>query len=48
MRSPASTLKKTLRKVDVLKGLNQTQVERLIEIMSEVSFKDSEIIIKQG
>jgi CRP-like cAMP-binding protein/serine/threonine protein phosphatase PrpC len=48
MRSDASSLKKTLRKVDVLKGLTYTQVERLIETMSERTFRDGEVIIKQG
>jgi len=48
MKSSASTLTKVLRSVDILKSLSTTQLQRLQDIMSEVTFKDGEDIIKQG
>jgi len=48
MRSESSVLKRTLRKVEVLKSMNHVQIERLVETLSEVSYRAGQVIIAQG
>mmetsp|Transcript_18623 Transcript_18623/g.54604 ORF Transcript_18623/g.54604 Transcript_18623/m.54604 type:complete len:1074 (-) Transcript_18623:321-3542(-) len=48
MKSSAHTLTKVLRSVDILKSLSTAQMQRLQDILAEVTFKDGEDIITQG
>lgn len=48
MRSSATSLMKTLRSVDILKTLSVGQLQRLQEILSEVVYKDGDVVIRQG
>ncbi|DAZ96598.1 TPA: hypothetical protein N0F65_000164, partial [Lagenidium giganteum] len=48
IKAPTSVLVQTLKKVDVLKTLNQSQLERLANNLSEVTFQDGDYIINQG
>jgi CRP-like cAMP-binding protein len=48
IKGPTSALIQTLKKVDVLKTLNQSQLERLANNLTEVTFQDGDYIINQG
>lgn len=48
IKAPTSVLVQTLKKVDVLKTLTQTQLERLANNLTEVTFADGDYIINQG
>lgn len=48
IKAPTSVLVQTLKKVDVLKTLTQSQLERLANNLSEVTFQDGDYIINQG
>lgn len=48
IKAPTSVLVQTLKKVDVLKTLTQSQLERLADNLSEVTFQDGDYIINQG
>lgn len=48
IKAPTSVLVQTLKKVDVLKTLTQTQLERLANNLTEVTFQDGDYIINQG
>ncbi|TMW59469.1 hypothetical protein Poli38472_004538 [Pythium oligandrum] len=48
IKAPTSVLVQTLKKVDVLKTLTQSQLERLANNLTEVTFQDGDYIINQG
>jgi len=48
IKSSASTLTKALRSVDVLSSLSALQLQRLHDILTEVTYADGEAIISQG
>lgn len=48
LKSSSKSIIKTLRKVEVLKSLSVGQLQRLGDVLTEVSFKDGEYIFKQG
>ncbi|RLN98035.1 hypothetical protein BBJ28_00011252 [Nothophytophthora sp. Chile5] len=48
IKAPTSVLVQTLKKVDVLKTLTKTQLERLANNLTEVDFHDGDYIINQG
>jgi len=48
MKSSATSMVRTLRSVDVLKSLSVGQLQRLQDVLTEVSFNDGEYVIKQG
>lgn len=48
IKAPTSVLVQTLKKVDVLKTLTQSQLERLANNLTEVMFQDGDYIINQG
>jgi cAMP-dependent protein kinase regulator len=39
---------RVLRKVELLKSLNTVQLQRLVDLMSEVQYQTGDMIIKQG
>jgi CRP-like cAMP-binding protein/serine/threonine protein phosphatase PrpC len=48
MKSSAVSLTRTLRSVEVLKSLSVGQLQRLQDLLSEVTYKQEEYIISQG
>jgi len=48
MKSSSVSLTRTLRSVDVLKSLSVGQLQRLQDLLTEVSYKPDEQIIRQG
>ncbi|EQC32468.1 AGC protein kinase [Saprolegnia diclina VS20] len=48
MKSPTNVIVQTLKKVDVLKSLTTTQLERLATNLTEITFEDGDYIINQG
>lgn len=48
MKSSSVSLTRTLRSVDVLKSLSVGQLQRLQDLLSEVTYKEGEYIITQG
>mmetsp|Transcript_17789 Transcript_17789/g.45577 ORF Transcript_17789/g.45577 Transcript_17789/m.45577 type:complete len:1043 (-) Transcript_17789:686-3814(-) len=48
MKSSSVSLTRTLRTVDVLKSLSVGQLQRLQDLLSEVTYKADEYVIKQG
>ena len=48
MRSSATSMVRTLRSVDVLKSLSVGQLQRLQDVLTEVSFADGDYVITQG
>jgi len=48
MKSSAVSLTRTLRSVEVLKSLSVGQLQRLQDLLSEVTYKEGEMVIKQG
>jgi CRP-like cAMP-binding protein/serine/threonine protein phosphatase PrpC len=48
LKTPSRDLIRTLRGVDVLSSLSYTQVQRLTDLLSEVSYNDGDKIITQG
>lgn len=48
MKSASHTLSKTLRSVQILKSLSVNQVQRLEEVLTEVSYADGDYVIRQG
>lgn len=48
IKAPTSVLVQTLKKVDVLKTLTKTQLERLANNLTEVVYHDGDYIINQG
>ena len=48
MKSSSSSLVRTLRSVDVLKSLSVGQLQRLQDVLTEVSFADGDYVITQG
>jgi len=48
MKSSSTSLTKTLRSVEVLKSLSVGQLQRLQDLLSEVTYKEGEYVITQG
>ena len=48
MKSSAVSLTRTLRSVEVLKSLSVGQLQRLQDLLTEVTFKNEEYVIRQG
>jgi serine/threonine protein phosphatase PrpC/CRP-like cAMP-binding protein len=48
LKTPSRELIRTLRGVDVLSSLSYSQVQRLTDLLSEVSYNDGDKIITQG
>ena len=48
MKSSATSTIKTLRAVDILKSLSVGQLQRLEDLLTEMTFKQGDYIIKQG
>mmetsp|Transcript_49196 Transcript_49196/g.81695 ORF Transcript_49196/g.81695 Transcript_49196/m.81695 type:complete len:1065 (-) Transcript_49196:122-3316(-) len=48
MKSSSKDITRTLRSVDVLKALSVGQLQRLEDILTEVSYKDGDYVIQQG
>jgi CRP-like cAMP-binding protein len=48
MKSTGRSIMKTLRSVDVLKSLSVGQLQRLCDVLTEVTYDDGEYVIKQG
>lgn len=48
MKSSAVSLTRTLRSVEVLKSLSVGQLQRLQDLLTEVTFKEGDFVIKQG
>ena len=48
MKSSAVSLTRTLRSVEVLKSLSVGQLQRLQDLLSEVTYKPDEFVIRQG
>ena len=48
MKSSAVSLTRTLRSVEVLKSLSVGQLQRLQDLLSEVTYKPDEYVIRQG
>eukprot|EP00308_Calcidiscus_leptoporus_P000358 CAMPEP_0119357956 /NCGR_PEP_ID=MMETSP1334-20130426/6257_1 /TAXON_ID=127549 /ORGANISM="Calcidiscus leptoporus, Strain RCC1130" /LENGTH=1049 /DNA_ID=CAMNT_0007372323 /DNA_START=84 /DNA_END=3233 /DNA_ORIENTATION=+ len=48
MKSSSTSLMKTLRSVDVLKSLSVGQLQRLSDVLTEVTYKSGEYVIRQG
>jgi len=48
IKSSMSSLKRTLRSVEILKSLTASQMTRLQDLLTEVSFKPNEYVITQG
>jgi len=48
MKRPNKELVVTLRKVSILETLGKSQLQRLAEIITEINFKEGDLIIKQG
>jgi len=48
MKSSAVSLTRTLRSVEVLKSLSVGQLQRLQDLLSEITYKDGDYIIRQG
>lgn len=48
IKRPNKELIAALRKVKILESLGASQIQRLADSVSEVSFKDSDVIIQQG
>jgi len=48
MKSSAVSLTRTLRSVEVLKSLSVGQLQRLQDLLTEVTYKDGDYVIRQG
>lgn len=48
MKTPARRLIQVLKKVEVLKPLNRTDLQRMADLMTEERFEDGQAIVKQG
>ncbi|RQM19999.1 hypothetical protein B5M09_002096 [Aphanomyces astaci] len=48
MKSPTNVIVQTLKKVDVLKSLTTSQLERLATKLTEITFEDGDYILNQG
>ena len=48
MKTPARRLIQVLKKVEVLKPLNRTDLQRMADLMTEEKYADGEHIVKQG
>ena len=48
MKSSTSSTIRTLRSVEVLKQLSVGQLQRLADVLTEVTFKEGEYVVKQG
>ena len=48
MKSTSKDLVRTLRSVEILQSLSKSHLQRLADMLTEVQFKDKEMIIKQG
>jgi len=48
MKSSAVSLTRTLRSVEILKSLKVGQLQRLQDLLTEVTFKDGDYVIRQG
>ena len=48
MKSSTTSLVRTLRSVDVLKSMTVGQLQRLQDVLTEVTFADGDFVIQQG
>jgi len=48
MKTPARRLIQVLKKVEVLKPLNRTDLQRMADLMTEEKYEDGQHIVKQG